>query len=284
MSRFKGQRVAVLGLGIIGSRACSCLAAAGWQVACWNRTPKGAAGEAATPEAAIENAAIISIYLKDAPAVRQVVERISGFLQPGQVVLNHATLDLGTTLWLNEQCLALGCRFLDAPFTGSKLASASAQLLYYLGGDAGLAAELDDYLSATSKSRQICGEVGSATVVKLATNLISACTVQGLAEALAIVTHHGVTADCLVQAVSEHGGASAITGMKLTAMATENFETHFSLSNMGKDTRYMLDLAASAGLHTPAIAAVSQRMAELAADGLGELDFSAVAKPYLPTA
>ena len=150
MSRFKGQRVAVLGLGIIGSRACSCLAAAGWQVACWNRTPKGAAGEAATPEAAIENAAIISIYLKDAPAVRQVVERISGFLQPGQVVLNHATLDLGTTLWLNEQCLARGCRFLDAPFTGSKLASASGQLIYYLGGDAGLAAELDDYLSATS--------------------------------------------------------------------------------------------------------------------------------------
>ena len=27
MSRFKGQRVAVLGLGIMGSRACSCLAA-----------------------------------------------------------------------------------------------------------------------------------------------------------------------------------------------------------------------------------------------------------------
>lgn len=28
MSRFKGQRVAVLGLGIMGPRACFCLAAA----------------------------------------------------------------------------------------------------------------------------------------------------------------------------------------------------------------------------------------------------------------
>lgn len=281
MSFSSEKRVAVLGLGIIGSRACSRLSGAGWQVTCWNRTLKGVVGETATPEDAIEAAEIISIYLKDAPAVRQVVGRIKDFLKPGQIVLNHATLDLETTKWLEKTCLDQGCRFLDAPFTGSKVASENGQLLYYIGGDAGLAEELDGYLSATSKGRQHCGEVGTATVVKLATNLISACTVQGLAEALAIVTRHGVTADCLVQAVSEHGGASAITGMKLTAMATENFETHFSLSNMGKDTRYMLGLAESAGLQTPAIAAVSKRMEELVADGLGDLDFSAVVKPYL---
>jgi 3-hydroxyisobutyrate dehydrogenase-like beta-hydroxyacid dehydrogenase len=43
----------------------------------------------------------------------------------------------------------------------------------------------------------------------------------------------------------------------------------------------MLALAEAAGVETPAIAAVSKRMAELAADGLGDLDFSVVAKPYL---
>jgi 3-hydroxyisobutyrate dehydrogenase-like beta-hydroxyacid dehydrogenase len=64
-------------------------------------------------------------------------------------------------------------------------------------------------------------------------------------------------------------------------MAAGNFETHFSLSNMGKDSRYMLALADAAGLDTPAIRAVSQRMEELCAAGLGNLDFSALAKPYL---
>jgi 3-hydroxyisobutyrate dehydrogenase-like beta-hydroxyacid dehydrogenase len=63
-----------------------------------------------------------------------------------------------------------------------------------------------------------------------------------------------------------------------------DFETHFSLSNMGKDSRYMLDLARSAGLETPAIAAVSKRMGELDASGLGGLDYSAVVKPYLKEA
>ncbi|MEO5914357.1 MAG: NAD(P)-dependent oxidoreductase [Luteolibacter sp.] len=278
------KRAAVIGLGIIGSRACARLVDAGWQVSCWNRTPKHLAGETDTPEAAIRGAAVISIYLKDVPAVRQTIGRIEAFLEPGQIVLNHATLDLETTHWLEEICLARGCRFLDTPFTGSKLASANGQLLYYIGGDIGLAKELEPYLSVTGRGQLHCGEVGAATVVKLATNLISACTVQALAESLAIATRHGVSADCLIQAVSENACTSVLSGMKLPMMAAGNYETHFSLSNMGKDSRYMLALAESVGLETPAIAAVSKRMTELSEEGLGDLDFSAVAKPYLEKA
>jgi len=281
MTALSGKRAAVLGLGIIGSRACSRLTDAGWQVTCWNRTQKGIAGEMATPEAAVEGSAIISIYLKDVPAVRDVVGRIVRSLKPGQVILNHATVDLETTMWLNEVCVARSCRFLDTPFTGSKIASASGQLLYYIGGDPELAKELEPYLNITGRGQLACGQVGAATVVKLATNLISACTVQALAESLAIATRHGVTADCLIKAVAENASHSVLAGMKLPMMAAGNYETHFSLSNMGKDSRYMLALAESVGLETPAIAAVSKRMEELTADGLGDMDFSAVAKPYL---
>ena len=281
MSIGKSSKVAVLGLGIIGSRASARLLDAGWNVACWNRTPKGVAGETTSPAEAAERAAVVSIYLKDAPALREVAGRIGEVLQPGQVLLNHSTLDLETTKWLEEFCLARECRFLDAPFTGSKLAAASGQLVYYIGGDPALADGLEPFLSVTSKSRLYCGPVGSATIVKLATNLISACTVQAMAESLAITTLHGVPAECLVKAVSENVSSSTLATMKFPLMISGDFETHFSLSNMGKDSRYMLALAEAAGVETPAIAAVSRRMAELAADGLGELDFSVVAKPYL---
>jgi 3-hydroxyisobutyrate dehydrogenase-like beta-hydroxyacid dehydrogenase len=277
------KRAAVLGLGIIGSRACSRLVDAGWQVICWNRTPKGLPGEAATPEEAIEGASVISIYLKDGPAVREVVGRIGTALKPGQLLLNHATVDLETTLWLEKVAIAHGCRFLDTHFTGSKVASANGQLVYYTGGDAGLAKELAPYLGVTSKSQLHTGGVGTATVTKLATNLISACTVQALAESLAIATRHGVSADCLIEAVSWNASSSVLAGMKLPSMAVGNFETHFSLANMAKDSRYMLALAESAGLEAPAITAVSKRMGELSEQGLGDLDFSAVAKPYLMT-
>lgn len=276
----EGNPVAVLGLGIIGSRASSRLTEAGWKVACWNRTRKGLPCEVATPQEAVRNAAVVSIYLKDISAVRETVERIADELTPGKIVLNHATLDLETTLWLAQLCADRGCRFLDAPFTGSKVASAEGKLLYYIGGDAELARELELYLNATGKGQLHCGAVGTATVVKLATNLISACTVQALAESLAISSRFGVSSSCLIEAVSLNASSSVLSGMKLPTMVQGDYETHFSLSNMSKDSRYMLALAKSANLETPAIAAVSRRMEELETGGLGDLDYSAVVKPY----
>ncbi|NJM38756.1 MAG: hypothetical protein HC845_13300 [Akkermansiaceae bacterium] len=70
MSEFSKNRIAVLGLGIIGSRARARLVEAGYDVACWSRTTKDLTGECQTPEDAIKGASIISIYLKDSPAVR----------------------------------------------------------------------------------------------------------------------------------------------------------------------------------------------------------------------
>lgn len=272
---------AILGLGIIGSRALDRLQNAGWKVSAWNRTPKGLPGEVGSPEEAIRGARIISIYLKDAPTVREVVGRILPQLQGGQIVLNHATVDLDTTKWLQSVCAERGCEFLDTPFTGSKNASADGQLVYYIGGNQQLVDQVKDYLMLTAKSLLHCGDVGTATVVKLATNLISACTVQALAEALAIATHHGVKADVFVDAVSRNAHASGLSAMKLPGMASGNFETHFSMSNMWKDSRYAVTLAEEANLDAPAIHAVSERMGELCGEGLGDLDFSALAKPYL---
>ncbi len=275
------QRAAVLGLGIIGSRALARLREAGWQVKAWNRTPKGLPDEVATPEEAIHDAQVISIYLKDRAAVREVVERISPHLTPGQILLNHATVDLETTEWLAERCAERGARFLDTPFTGSKNASAGGQLVYYTGGDPALAAEVEPYLMLTAKSLLPCGDIGSATVVKLATNLISACTVQALAEALAISVKHGVSAEDFQRAVALNAHASGLSAMKLPGMATGDFDTHFSMANMWKDSSYAVTLAEQAGLDAPAIRAVSGRMRELCDDGLADLDFSALAKPYL---
>ena len=66
-------RIAVLGLGIIGSRAFSLLKDSGiGQVKAWNRSPKGLGGETADLEEACSGANLIVLYLKDAAAVRAV--------------------------------------------------------------------------------------------------------------------------------------------------------------------------------------------------------------------
>ena len=274
------QRVAVLGLGIVGSRVRERLLAAGYPVTCWSRTQRGLDGEKETPEEAVAGAELVSVYLKDVPMVREVFEKAKAGLKQGALVMNHSTIDLPTTLWLAEQCAAKGCDFLDAPFTGSKDASSAGQLLYYTGGDEELVAKVSDFLALTSKGRIHCGEVGAATVTKLATNLISASTVQAMSEALAIAVRHGVAPEIFTEAAIRNGSGSPLMAMKYPGILKGDFEPHFTMANMWKDSRYALALAESAGVHLPAITAVSARMGEMCAAGSGELDFSALAKAY----
>jgi 3-hydroxyisobutyrate dehydrogenase/glyoxylate/succinic semialdehyde reductase len=274
------QRVAVLGLGIVGSRVRAKLLEAGYPVTCWSRTKRGLEGEKDTPEEALADADLVSIYLKDVPMVREVFGRAKAGLKQGAIVMNHSTIDLPTTLWLAEQCAAKGCDFIDAPFTGSKDASASGQLLYYTGGDEDLVETVSDFLAVSSKGRIHCGEIGTATVTKLATNLISACTVQAMSEAMAIAVRHGVSPEIFSECATRNGSGSALMAMKYPGMVAGNFEPHFTMANMWKDSRYALALAEASGVDLPAISAVSARMGEMCAEGCADLDFSALAKAY----
>lgn len=281
MSSVISGKSAILGLGIIGSRAAHRIHAAGCELATWSRTPRGRPDECASAEEAVRDAARISFFLKDGPAVREVMDGIGVALSEGQVVMNHSTIDLATTLWLRDVCAEKGCLFLDAPFTGSKVAAEKGELTYYIGGDDVLAGRVDDYLALTSRLRLRCGDVGTATVVKLATNLISACSVQAMAEGLALATRNGVTAEDFIRAVSLNANSSPLAMMKMAAMAGGDYETHFSLDNMAKDGRYAGQLAELSALDLPAISAVTKRMSQLCEEGLADLDYSALGKPYL---
>ena len=274
------EKVSVLGLGIVGSRVRELLVDAGYEVSCWSRTSRGLDGEKESPEAAVEGADLISLYLKDVAQVREVFAKAKTSLKQGAVVMNHSTIDLPTTLWLAEQCAAKGCDFLDAPFTGSKDASAAGQLLYYIGGDESLVEKVSDFLAVSSKGRIHCGEIGTATVTKLGTNLISACTVQAMSEALAIAVKHGVKPEVFTEAAIKNGSGSPLMAMKYPGMLAGDFEPHFTMANMWKDSRYALALADSAGVELPAISAVSARMGAMCEDGCADLDFSALVKAY----
>ncbi len=276
-------QVAVLGLGIIGSRVADRLAAAGYKTSRWNRTPKNHPDERPSATEAARDTDVVMLYLKDAATVRTVAAEILPILKPKAILLNHSTINLATTLWLAHACQAIGIGFLDCPFTGSRDAAATGNLVYYSGGPASLLEHVKPLLLATGKDVLPCGEVGSATVIKLATNLVSACTVQALAEALAIVTRYGVGPDHFIEAVSRNANGSPLAVMKLASMSSADFSPHFSLDNMRKDSVYALELARDKGVQTPAITTVSARMTELCEAGLGQLDFSALAKPYLHT-
>jgi 3-hydroxyisobutyrate dehydrogenase-like beta-hydroxyacid dehydrogenase len=272
--------IAILGIGIVGSRVRDRLILAGHRVTCWSRTYRGLEGEKRTASEAVAGADLVGIFVKDAPMLREVMTEVTSTLSEGVLVMNHATVDLPSTLWLAGECAARGCEFLDTPFTGSKDAAAAGQLLFYVGGSEALMEKVKGYFAAISKGWMHCGEVGTATVTKLATNLISASTVQAMSEALVIAKKHGVKPEVFTEAAMRNASGSPLMAMKYTGILKGDFEPHFTLSNMWKDSRYALALAESAGVKLPGISVVSERMGELCEQGMGDLDYSALAKAY----
>ena len=238
----------LIGLGIIGSRSADQLAAAGHPLQTWNRTPRDRTDTVADLPAAAAEADVILCYLRDELAVREIFGKIRDFLDADKTFINHATIDPATTTWLAGQCREIGCGFLDAPFTGSRDAAASAHLVYYVAGDPDLLEQHRPLLEITSRAIVFLGAPPAATVVKITTNLATAAAVQALTEALEISRRHGVDPRAWHEAAKLNGCYAPVMGMKIPTLLENDFTPHFSVENMAKDTHYAIDLAEAAGV------------------------------------
>lgn len=277
--------VALLGLGIIGSRIARHLKSHDWNILGWNRTPKeDQPNDVATPAEAAQKANIICLFLKNREACQSVLAAMKSHLTAEHVIINHSTIDVQTARELAAECTALGCSYWDAPFTGSKMPAENGQLSYYVSGPADQLEAIRPLLAASSKAILEFGTVtGNATTVKLVTNLVSAISVQALAEALSIVKSEGMTADDLLKALSVNVCGSILANFKVPCMDKGEFTTNFSMDNMRKDSVYVRELAQQASLSTPAIDLVSGLMQELCNTGHAEDDFAALSLNFPTT-
>ncbi len=275
------MNIAIFGQGIIGSRCADRYATAGYQVTRWSQRAFTENSQF-SPNAAVETSTVLASYLKSGHDLRQWFEIVRPQLRVDHLVMNHATIDLATTHWLAAQCAEIGCHFVDAPFTGSKVAAENGQLFYYLAGESGVCEQAARILQPTARATQYFGAVGNATIMKLANNHYIVCCVQAMAESQALATRFGIDVHAFNAAIQQSAAGCLLTNMKLPTMAVGDFSTHFSLTNMLKDARYALELAGQAGLNLPALENVAARMNELCLDGHGEADFSALSLPYQP--
>ena len=282
MSNESVKTVGVAGLGIIGSRVAAHLRAKGFSVRVYNRTPReNEPGFTGSAEELARESDVIQVFVRDVKALREVVTAMSPALTKGKTVINSATVSLSATKEVAKLVKKTGADFLDAPFTGSRDAAANGQLTYYAGGSGKVLERVRSVLEASSKSILPTGEIGTATVLKIATNMVSAVTVQALAEALGVVESAGVPLAMFEQAMEQNANCSGLVRMKLPAMIRRDFTPHFSLKNMLKDARYALALAGQGNMEVPVLTAAAACMAGLEAAGRGDEDYSVLAEHYI---
>lgn len=277
MPRMK-QNVGVLGLGIIGSRVVENLRTAGHEVFVWSRSARAVPNFLASPREVAEAAGIIQIFVRDGAALLEAVENMKPALQAGHLVMNHATVSKKATLQAAALVEETGAAFLDAPFTGSKMAAQNGKLAYYVGGSDLMLERARSVLEASSAKILPLGGVGDAMVLKIVTNLVSAVIVEALAEAAAITRANGISLERLHEALEANANYSTLIGMKLPAIMNGDFEPHFSLRNMLKDADFARELAAEANLASPAIDCTAEAMRRGVEAGQGDMDFSIIGR------
>ncbi len=282
MSRRKRKNVGVIGLGIIGSRVTETLRQKGFHVFVWNRTPQRVPNFVGALSELAEMCDIVQLFVSDDDALLQVAEDLVPALAPRHIVLAHSTVSPHSMQRAAQIVESRGARFIEAPFTGSKTGAEKGELVYYVAGDDAALREARPILEASAKEIMMIGEIGQATVIKIATNMVTAASVQAAAEALALVRAVGLPMEKFVEALRNNASHSTTLALKLPKIIEANFEPHFSMKHMLKDMQIASRLGLSHQLELGVTAAARDRLLEQMQLGHGDDDYSAVARKYFP--
>jgi 3-hydroxyisobutyrate dehydrogenase len=281
------QRVALLGLGIMGAGMAHNLLKAGYPLTVWNRTlekarPLTDAGAqlAPTPLEAAKDADIVIGMVADDNASRNIWLGEYGALlgmKPGSIGIESSTLSMEWVRELHTAAAKGGVRFADAPVTGSKVAANEGKLNFLVGSDEETYEAIKPVLSACGQSVLRFGPAGAGAIYKLVNNMMAAIHIAALGEGMALAEKAGLDPRVVAQAIGTHAAASPVVKMKLPMVEKrDHTDTHFALRWMHKDVSYAMKLADEAGVALPTSALVRELLRMAMQRGFADQDLSAL--------
>jgi 3-hydroxyisobutyrate dehydrogenase len=281
-------RVAILGLGIMGAGMANRLLSANFPLTVYNRNreksvPFADAGAfiAASPREAASRSEIILSMVGDDAASRNTWFGENGALagaSPNSVLIESSTLSGEWIQELTAKAGERGCRFLDAPVTGTKPHAASGELLFLVGGSADALDAARPVFSVLGRDVVHLGPVGSGSLMKLINNFVCGVQAASFAEAVSMIDAGGLDRAKAVSILTGGAPGSAIVKRVADRLAANDFTPNFALRWMAKDIAYAIADASKNGIALQTATAALSVFKRAIAEGHGDEDFSAVSK------
>jgi 3-hydroxyisobutyrate dehydrogenase len=280
------QRVAILGLGLMGTGMARRLLSQGFPVTAYNRTrekvePLAADGAtvAGSPREAAANAQVVIAMVADDAASRAVWLGQNGALAgaaPGTVLIESSTLTPGWVRELAGEASRRKCEFLDAPVTGTKPHAASGELLFLAGGSADALETARPVLAAMSRDIVHLGPVGTGATMKLVNNFLCGVQAASFGEAMALVDASGLDRAQAAKILGNGAPGSPLVKAIWSRVASGDLTPNFVLRLMAKDLKYAAQEAAQRGLALKTAAPAIELFEDASSNGYGDQDFAAV--------
>ena len=281
------EKLAFIGLGVMGFPMAGHLSKAGHEVAVYNRTQstvdrwldtyKGTAH--GTPGEAAAHADTIFFCVGNDDDVREVCYGDTGIFsgaQNGSTVVDHTTDSPGLAEELSSAAYDNGCAFLDAPLSGGQAGAENAQLTIMVGGDEETYHRTKPIMDCYAKTTKYMGEAGKGQLTKMVNQICIAGVVQGISEAFHLAEKCGLDINEVVEVISNGAAQSWQMENRAATMAEGKFDYGFAVNWMRKDLAIALDTARAYGARLPMTALVDQFYAEVQALGGGRWDTSSL--------
>lgn len=283
-------RIAVLGLGAMGSRMAANLLKAGHAVTVWNRTPSAAAAlvaagakQAQTPREAVADASFVIAMVRDDEASRTTwLAPATGALAGmgrDTIAIESSTLSPAWVRELGQAAAANGVALVEAPVSGSRPQAEAGQLVYLVGGDEAALKQAEPVLKAMGSAIHHVGPLGSGALVKLSTNALLGVQVTVLAELIGLLTRSGADAGRALQAIAGTAAWSPAASYLSSSMLAANFAPQFPVELIEKDFGYTV-VAAGSPQAVPTIAAARSVFQRAIESGFGADNMTGVVRLF----
>lgn len=283
------ERIAILGLGTMGTGMATNLLKAKFPLTVYNRTEAKAealvargARFASTPAEAAKGASVIISMLADDAASREVWVGKNGALdavEEGAILIESSTVSPAWVAELAALAAQHGVELLDAPVTGSRMQAEAGQLSFLVGGKDTVLEAAAPVLKAMSKEFIHLGPVGSGAKMKLINNFLCGVQVASLAEGLAWIERSGLDQEKALSILKAGAPGSPLLGAISARMVSHNYTVNFLLKLMTKDLLYAQTEAARCSVDLKT-AEVARSLFEAAiTKGFGDVDMASVIEP-----
>ncbi|MBP8306102.1 MAG: NAD(P)-dependent oxidoreductase [Burkholderiaceae bacterium] len=278
------MKVAVLGIGLMGFPMARRLCGAGHEVHAWNRST-GKAQRLAQFGAqvhdelaqAVAGADQVVSLLEHGDAVADVLfaQGAAAAMRPGTLMIDMASIRPEQARDHAARLASFGVAHLDAPVSGGTIGADQGSLAIMVGGDAADFERAQPVFAALGRATLVGGH-GAGQLAKLANQMIVGITIGAVAEALLLCEKSGVDPAKVMQALSGGAADSRIMRMHGQRMVERDFGARARMTVQLKDLRNALVSARDAGMAAPITRLLEQLYSDGVADGLADLDHSAV--------
>ena len=282
------MKIGFIGLGIMGKPMAKNLLRAGYDLTVCSANR--AAGELVEDGAkAAGNAEIgrtcdlVLTMVPNSPQVKAVMlgeNGVAAHMKPGSVFIDMSSINPVASKEIAAVLAEKGIEMLDAPVSGGEPKAIDGTLSFMVGGKQEVFDQYKPVLEAMGSSVVRCGDVGAGNTTKLANQIIVACNIRAVAEAMTLAQKAGVDPRLVFEAIKGGLAGSTVMNAKAPMMIEGDDKPGFKIDLHIKDLNNALDCAHSVGAPVPMTASVQEIFQWLHNHEGGRKDHSAIAQYY----